>query len=55
MVGIEDTLPRVNVSRKLFDIRQDATVRKWIEEQNALDCALYRYAVRQRARRAFAA
>ena len=55
MLGIEDTLPRVNVSRKLFDVRHDPTVRDLIEDQNALDCELYRYAVRERARRAFAA
>jgi hypothetical protein len=55
IVGLEDTMPRVNVSRKLFDVRQDPRVRDLIEDQNALDCELYRYAVRQRARRALAA
>jgi hypothetical protein len=55
MVGVDDKLRRINVSRKSFALRDDPSVRRLIEEQNAFDCELYHYAVKQRGQRAFAA
>jgi hypothetical protein len=56
MVGADDKHVNLkNVSNKAFCLGDDPAVRRAVEERNALDCDLYRFALQQRGRRSHAA
>jgi len=56
MVGVGDKQVKPeNVSKKSFRLSDDPAVRQVVEERNALDCDLYRFALQQRGRRTRAA